>query len=307
MVANKNRKAVPILLVLLIFTAPVTISNAEECTECHEVRHGTMGDNCENCHSNTTFSDGKHIEKPFSPGFIHDSFDWEGDNADEKEPYRLEESCPVCHVSMLEHSSQTLNICEDCHVKDNIKKSKLIFLREDIDLYVPMIYSHFNGSSIDVPDQSTLGGTKSTCFGFNEETGEGSCHGVDFVNRDRTGGFFAFNAENYTAGIINRGDPYHWNGPVDFMPDTKDCVFCHIQEDSFMRKAWGDPSPLPVDKSHQNKKNEDCWDCHVNGEFRSFHGKEIERKVERQNFQNIFIIISLALIIIFIYKIRLKK
>ena len=289
---------VDIIIILFAYFMFSTVSFAEEeCTSCHEIRHGLTGNSCENCHYNTTFLNGKHIEKPFSPGFVHDSFDWEGDNANEQGPDRLNESCPACHANMIEHTSQELNICEDCHVKGQIKRSKLIFVREDIDEYVPVIYSHYNGSSIDVPDQSVLGDTKSTCFGFNTETGEGSCHAITFGNKDKSGGFFAFNT-NYTDDFFSRGDPYHWNAPTDYLPDSKDCIFCHIQEDINVRKAWGNPKPLPSDSSHSDAKNDDCQDCHVQGTFRSFHGNEIVWQAEKSNLTTILMVSLLVLAVI---------
>ncbi len=304
--ADSGKNIIIIIIIILSINFIFTRGSAEECTSCHKIRHGLLGDFCNNCHYNTTISNGKHLEKPFSPGFMHDSFDWEGDNANEKAPYRLNESCPVCHVSMLEHTSQTLNVCEDCHVKGSMKKSKLIAVRADIGNYTPRVYSHYNGSSIDVPDQSAVGGTKSSCFGYDTKTGEGSCHGVNFRKKEIAGGFFAFNARNFTGMVMNRGDPYHWNAPVDAMPDSRDCAFCHVQEDEGLRKAWGDPRPLPSDPAHLDKKNKDCFDCHVDGEFRSFHGKEIVRFVEKSPL-NIVNILLLSMIIILITVIFLWK
>jgi len=64
-----------VLILFIYFLNPTAI--AEECTSCHNIRHGLTGNSCDNCHYNTTFSNGKHIQKPFSPGFVHDSLDWE--------------------------------------------------------------------------------------------------------------------------------------------------------------------------------------------------------------------------------------
>ncbi len=255
-------------------------STDEGCTSCHKIRHGTTGNNCENCHYNTTFSNGKHPEKPFSPGFMHDSFDWEGDNANEKGADRLNESCPVCHVKMTDHTSPELNVCEDCHVKLNPELSSLANVRPDITKYIPVVYSHYTGSPINVTDQSSLGNTRSSCFGFDAATGEGSCHAVTFGNKAKAGGYFSFNT-NYTGTLFNRGDPYHWNSPVDYMPDSKNCIFCHIQENENIRKAWGAPKALPSDSQHSNVGNKDCWGCHVEGELKSFHGKEIVKTVKK--------------------------
>ena len=307
MTVSGKKICLNLTIILLAYLMIANVSIAQECTSCHEIRHGLTGNFCDNCHYNTTFSNGEHIEKPFSPGFVHDSFDWEGDNANEQGPDRLNESCPACHANMIQHTSQELNICEDCHVKGDIKKSKLIFVREDIDDYVPVIYSHYNGSSIDVPDQSVLGDTKSTCFGYDTETGEGSCHAVDYIKKDKLGGYFAFNQDNYTGGILNRGDPYHWNAPTDYLPDSKDCIFCHIQEDISVRKAWGSPRPLPSDSSHIDAKNDDCRDCHVEGDFRSFHGKELVKMVEKSNLTTIITVSLLVLLVVVIILLRKQR
>lgn len=297
-------KTIPLIMILLFSYSITSSASEEECTSCHDIRHGLTGYFCENCHYNTTFSNGKHLQKPFSPGFVHDSFDWEGDNSNEKGPDRLNESCPVCHVSMLEHTSPVLNVCEDCHVKE-LKRGKLITVRKDINNYTPRVYSHYNGSSVDVPDQSSSGKTKSSCFGYDPKTGEGSCHGVNFRKKDISGGFFAFNARNYTRGVFNRGDPYHWNAPSDVMPDSRDCVFCHIQEDTSIRKAWGNPAPLPSDQSHINKKSSDCIYCHVNGKFSSFHGKEVAIIVKKTPWN--YIIGASAILFLIIIILIVKK
>ncbi len=301
-----NRKSIYVLVLIIFIHFVIPAASAEECTSCHKIRHGLTGNLCENCHYNTSFSNGKHLQKPFSPGFIHDSFDWEGDNANEKGPDRLNESCPVCHVSMLEHTSPTLNVCEDCHVKE-IKRGKLIGVRKDISNFTPIVYSHYNGSSIDVPDQSSLGKTKSSCFGYDKTTGEGSCHGVNFMKKDLSGGFFAFNDHNYTGRVLNRGDPYHWNAPSDVMPDSKDCAFCHNQEDANIRKAWGNPVPLPVDASHNNKRSSDCINCHINGKLISFHGKEVALKVDRMPWIYFIAVPIFILAVILIYIMNKKR
>lgn len=300
-----RKRIIEIILLLFVVYFIIPVVLAEECTSCHKIRHGFTGNLCENCHYNTTISNGKHLQKPFSPGFVHDSFDWEGDNANEKGPGRLNESCPVCHVSMLEHITPMLNVCEDCHVKE-IKRGKLINVRKDIGNFTPRIYSHYNGSAIDVPDQSSMGKTRSTCFGYDPRTGEGSCHGVNFRKKEESGGFFAFNDQNYTGRVLNRGDPYHWNAPADALPDSKDCIFCHIQGDDKIRRAWGNPAPLPADASHSNKGNSDCIYCHVNGELRSFHGKELALKVDRMPWIY-FIFVPLLMLVIIVIYIMIKK
>lgn len=301
-----SRNKIIIYFILILFIFLITAYGAEDCTSCHAIRHGTTGNNCENCHYNTTISNSKHPEKPFSPGFMHDSFDWEGDNANEKGADRLNESCPICHVSMLEHTSPKLNICEDCHVKVSPAVSSLANLRPDITKYIPMVYSHYTGSPINVTAQSSLGNTKSSCFGFDKSSGEGSCHGVTYGNKAKAGGYFSFNT-NYTDTFFNGGDPYHWNAPVDYMPDSRNCVFCHLQEDGNIRKIWGNPRLLPSNSAHLNIENKDCWSCHVEGELKNFHGKEIVKIVKKSYLTSILAISLIILILIAIWLWRKQK
>ncbi|MCZ7406030.1 MAG: hypothetical protein O8C67_14030, partial [Candidatus Methanoperedens sp.] len=107
---------------------------------------------------------------------------------------------------------------------------------------------------------------------------------------------------NYTGTLFNRGDPYHWNSPVDFMPDSKNCIFCHIQENENIRKAWGNPRALPSDSQHNNIGNKDCWGCHVEGELKNFHGKEIVKTVKKPYLPYIAFSLVIAIIALWFWK-----
>lgn len=262
----------------------------EDCSSCHKVRHGDA--QCLNCHWNASMVSGKHSQKPFVPASIHSGFDWEADDSNDINLLPEQESCPACHANLKEHTAQIVNTCEGCHVEGKYLVASTILLRSDIANLTPRIYSHYSNSTISVPPQGEL----SSCFGFNTSTGEGSCHGVGFVYKNRSGGYFAFNL-NYTDVAI-RSDVYHWTASVDNLPQTYDCTFCHRQDDSAILKAWGNPKPLPSDSSHTDAKDKDCWGCHVQGEFRSFHGKEVVKMVEKSYIINILTISLLIFIII---------
>jgi len=294
---------ISVLSAVILTAVLIQVVSAEEdspgfCQKCHEIRHGFIeGKNsCSSCHYNTTVKDEKHISSPFVPGYMHDSFDWEGDNENETGFDRLNESCQACHKGGSEIQN---NLCEGCHVIGNsINNSKYNAVRKDIDQYTPKIYSHYTGSDIiSVSDQSGIGKTASSCFGFDPGTGEGTCHGVTFANKEKAGGFYAQNF-NYT-GVLGRSDPYHWNAPVDAMPDTTNCIFCHLQKDEEIRKAWGNPSLNFSNHDSTKLSNENCWDCHYDGKPRNFHSKKVEK--------NYWIFVAIASVGIVAYVIWRKK
>lgn len=285
-----------ILVTISILFAAVaflqTQAIAEECSSCHKVRHGDV--QCLNCHWNASTISGKHSQKPFVPSSIHGGFDWEADDSNETNLPPDQESCPACHANLKEHTSQIENTCEGCHVEGRYLAASTILLRSDITNLTPRIYSHYSNSTINVPPQSDV----SSCFGFNTSTGEGTCHGVGFAYKNRSGGYFAFNL-NYTYVAI-RSDIYHWTASVDNFPQSDDCTFCHRQEDAAIRKAWGNPKSLPSDSSHIDTENKDCWGCHVSGKITSFHGKEVVKVVKKSSMVYILMVSLLILIVIVI-------
>ena len=214
------------------------------------------------------------------PVYVHRTFDWEGDGVNETGFIGPDESCIACHKDLMQMvvSRDLLNVCEDCHLeggrgpfsRDNMQ------IRDDIDERTPIIHSHYNGSTnIDVSDQSgTFNGAGiSSCFGLNTQTGEGSCHGVTFAFNVSADGYFTFN-ENYT-GKLKDGDPYMWNAPVEKMPDTSDCRFCHLQKNLTIRKVWGNAGAIDPETC-TSTTNEGCWGCHAGGvEPESFHSSDV--------------------------------
>jgi hypothetical protein len=293
-----------ILIIMGILLAATVVIQAravaeEDCSSCHKVRHGDA--QCLNCHWNASMVSGKHTQKPFVPTSIHSGFDWEADDSNDTNLPPDQESCPACHVNLKEHTSQIVNTCEGCHVEGKYLVASTILLRSDVTNRTPRVYSHYSNSTISVPPQGGL----SSCFGFNTSTGEGSCHGVGFTYKDRSGGYFAFNL-NYTDVAI-RSDVYHWTTSVDNLPQSNDCTFCHRQEDAVIRKAWGNAKPLPSDSSHKDATDKDCLSCHVEGQFRSFHGKEVVRIVEKSYMANILIISLLILIVTVIFLWRKQR
>lgn len=297
-----------VILLLAIGSASVVAADDSDCFSCHnDVRHGLTGNNsCVNCHYNTSVVDGEHSEDISSPVYMHDGFDWEGDDQAEAGEAPLNESCRVCHINIMEHtiSPENVNICEDCHLDGgkfytNPPSSKY---REDIEEFIPKVYSHYPLSDlIDVQRQSDdiPGVFASSCFGYNAETGEGTCHGVTYGFRDSAGGYSAHNY-NYTDELVS-SDPYHWNSKTDLMPDTSDCGFCHLQNDPVVRKAWGDAGPINS-TACTDTENSDCWSCHVLGgeEPISFHSNNVVEFAENENIggrETLVILVAFSLII----------
>ena len=282
MISHKDNAVLYILFFLLVvlITTPYASASDSSCTSCHEnVRHSLIDEDCLNCHIDDV-ADGKHTDMAGYVQNVHEDFDWENDNEGESEEDRKSESCSVCHRSS---TVGDFNVCENCHLPDESDlfrgpSSGLITLRSDINETIVRVYAHTNFSTIYVSDQSDLGGSKSTCFGFSLITGEGICHGVQYQMKEKAGGYFAHNMSN--SGSAKRSNPYMETNTIDNLPDTSDCMFCHVQEDPSIRKAWGDAKELPAD--HKSKKSSDCWDCHVIGGKKppSFHSELVVMSTE---------------------------
>ena len=280
-----------LFMIMVMFLINTASANGSDCLSCHDdVRHGLTGNNsCVNCHYNTSLVDGQHSEDISSPVYMHDGFDWEGDNQAEAGEAPLNESCRACHINIMEHtiSPENVNICEDCHLESGkfYTNPPSFKLREHIEEVIPKVYSLYPLSDlIDVQRQAgdIPGVFASSCFGYNAQTGEGTCHGVTYGYRDSAGGYFAHNY-NYTDELVS-SDPYHWNSQTDHMPDTSDCGFCHLQKDPVVRKAWGDAGPINS-TACTGTENDECWGCHVVGgeEPVSFHSKNVVEYVENTN------------------------
>ncbi|MDF1534847.1 MAG: hypothetical protein P1P69_10170, partial [Methanosarcinaceae archaeon] len=224
MISHKDNTVLYILFFLLavLITTPYASASDSSCTSCHEnVRHSLIDEDCLNCHIDDV-ADGKHTDMIGHVQNVHEDFDWENDNEVESEVDRKSESCSVCHRSS---NVGDFNVCENCHLPDESDlfrgpSSGLITLRSGINETIVRVYAHTNFSSIYIPDQSDLGFTKSTCFGFSLITGEGTCHGVQYQMKENAGGYFAHNMSN--SGSIKRSNPYMETNTIDHLPDTSD-------------------------------------------------------------------------------------
>ncbi|MEE8167249.1 MAG: hypothetical protein V3T58_00050, partial [Candidatus Hydrothermarchaeales archaeon] len=199
-------------------------------------------------------------------------------------------------------------VCEDCHLSigggpydpydgmdaEDAEYDDYFHLREDLDPWteapafgVPMVREHIfsdYAEDINVSNQSDVyqGSTRSSCFGWNMSTGEGTCHGVAWDFNTSAGGFYAMNKE-YSGGY-NRSDPYMYNTPVDALPDTRNCIFCHNNTNVTQRKIWGNASQIlePQNTEHPGRTataNSECYNCHVEGGGTpsSFHSETLTR------------------------------
>ena len=314
MISNKDTAILYFLFLLLVILIAIPFASASDpsCTSCHEnVRHSVIDGDCQNCHIDD-ITDGKHTDLIRYVQNVHEDFDWENDNdnEEESEEERRSESCSVCHRSS---TVGDFNVCENCHLPDGSDlfrgpSSGLITLRSDINETIVRVYAHTNFSTIYVPDQSDLGGSKSTCFGFSLVTGEGTCHGVQYQMKENAGGYFAHNMSN--SGSVKRSNPYMETNTVDNLPDTSDCKFCHFQEDPLIRKAWGNAKELP--KDHDEKKSSDCWGCHVTGGKKppSFHSELVVMNAENSKLMDnlAYILVVIAFIVsIFAYVCKKQK
>ena len=187
-------------------------------------------------------------------------------------------SCPACHkslgVSGDVHSSLR-KYCLDCHMPGRSGPYSVYApagLRINPDYAAPKVYYHvanlsdnvlvynYSTDPVEVPSQSHAygGDSGSSCFGWNPDTGEGTCHGIS--NASPVDGNYAFNLP----------DNPEFDGPGPFMntvdsenlPDTTDCMYCHRQSSSAVVSAWA--NPVQTGFSHfESETNQDCYNCHV--------------------------------------------
>ena len=280
------------LIIFITGSMPIIGAAEGDCISCHTVRHGQQNETyCINCHEvydskNHTDIDGSELPYPY---FVHTGFDWKDDGTGILANMNDQEGCAACHKGIKQMSSdlEYIRTCEDCHIEGGrgpVYESTGFKARSDIDILLPKIESHYAGSlTVNVSDQSKTfsGDTKSSCFGYNTETGEGTCHGTTEYLKDKSGGYFAHTNLSRPDSIYNRyfrpSDPYQRDLTIDNMPDSTDCVFCHLQEDRTIAYAWGNASLSDIDSHIDISSNTECWDCHTLSSQKpsSFHSGEV--------------------------------
>jgi hypothetical protein len=224
---------------------------------------------------------------PPAEQYPHRDYDWEGDGdlpftpslETNKSPPQQAESCYACHYGgMFPRKGFIRKRCEDCHVVNtstgnpngpylvyDLRGGDQFILRKDYDIS-PLIVSEHLGI------RGQRKNNYSSCLDFDLETGEGTCHGISITNNKNAGGYFAFNVS--PAGQFP---------PLssEYLPDTGNCLFCHHQNDSTLRIAWGEPQQIDTPdqiKIHLNvTTNDDCYKCHVEGSNKpkNFHSASI--------------------------------
>lgn len=184
--------------------------------------------------------------------------------------------CFGCHKSMgvggAVHQAER-KYCEDCHVPGQsgpfvYYEPATLYLNFNYNITVSKAYYHVANLSsakvvykyqkpvfIESQANKTGGNGISSCFDFNSKTGEGTCHGVSSLNS--TGSYFGFNVTGSPAGQV-----YHHTVEKSYLPDSKNCLYCHAQSNPAVVKAFASPSQ--VNASHFNAvSNEQCYSCHV--------------------------------------------
>jgi hypothetical protein len=247
------------------------VSPTSNCNICHKsptnasaywanvVRHPAKSQNnsfCANCH-NTTLALDLHSPQLVKPVSIHFGFDWYND--DYLVGPNLNEACISCHGNTV----NAFRRCEDCHLENGSGSSNTGQIRPDINDTIPRVYAHTNFSTIiNVPDQSNIypgsSSYPSTCFSGNS-TGS-TCHGNPYGSKDQNGGYYATITSSYAVGA-----PYHSTDTIDKLPNTTNCIFCHKQNDTIIRNAWGNATQITEGRHnwYTGDDNSRCWRCHT--------------------------------------------
>jgi hypothetical protein len=267
---------------------------------------------CDKCH-NSTNALNLHDENIFYPFYTHYTYDWENDGIQDNgnptgQPWKFE-ACFACHGDTTGGGAR--RTCEDCHLNGSIgpfDNSGTDFnLRTDWNESIPLVWEHifinatyndttasmaYVNGTIDVEvstgNVSSLVPTSpgnrlsaSTCIGWNNNTAGGACHGVPSTNT--SDGYYAFSNKSGDINITTREYfPYLYNAPVDWLPDTGNCTYCHLGNAS-VRRQWGNISVLStltskrIHTSADNASNNQCLACHEENGTKptNFHARSV--------------------------------
>jgi hypothetical protein len=226
------------------------------------------------------------------PNLTYDrGFDWENDDYNESGAVPDgEEPCRACHgyasPGDISANIQSVKLCENCHMPNTTSlftgpnRTGSYNLRSDINSTLPSVYSHINysnitGTNLNVPSQGGTANSRTTCYSYNSTTGEGTCHAAPYFNRSNFGGYYAQYNDPYNP--VNNYDVPHWTVPIDRMPNTTNCLFCHNQPDLTVRKGWGNAIQVNSSTMFGASTNANCYACHTTTGTQpfDFHSNEV--------------------------------
>ncbi|MCZ7406029.1 MAG: cytochrome c3 family protein [Candidatus Methanoperedens sp.] len=233
---------------------------------------------CANCHNDTNATT-LHFQPLRLPWVIHGGwktgggFDWENNSATIDGA-----ACYACHGTgvpgEISANLQSVKLCENCHINVSSiftgpNRTAFYSLRSDINDTLPYVYSHTNysnitGTNVSVSSQGGTATYPTTCYAYNAVTGEGTCHAAPYFNKSNFGGYYA--QYNYPDGPGDKYDPPHWTVPIDRMPNTTNCLFCHSQSNATIRKGWGNATQVTAGNMFGNRyaiSNDSCYTCHT--------------------------------------------
>ncbi|MCL7412825.1 MAG: fibronectin type III domain-containing protein [ANME-2 cluster archaeon] len=296
--------------------------NTPNCIDCHrnvtnallwgnatQIRHpvNKSAGFCANCHGSGSSLHAGNLS--FAPEIHTAGFDWEDDGIDYYAIYppllsQDMEGCYACHngtvdfiLMGLDVNDDNSRICEECHYNNSPGPfTTKISMRSDVSNAIPRVFNHINDSTnatVVIRTNLTVSGTSqlsrpSTCFNYNNNTGNGACHGVSYEKRTDAGGYYAFNNSEISLKSSTNMSPYRYTQTIDHMPNTSDCRICHLGANASIGTLvesvyWGNPmnvtSTAPTIPAHINvdARIDDCWACHVFGGFQpvDFHDVNI--------------------------------
>jgi PGF-pre-PGF domain-containing protein len=294
------------------------IKNSTNCSLCHKspanatewyanlTRHPAKSQDCGNCHNKSTNANDTFHSQPWFysysihggidvPSLTYDrGFDWEQDDFNESNSVPSDsEPCYACHGSAnsgtIATNLQSVKLCENCHLPNTTSlftgpnRTTFYSLRSDINDTLPYVYSHINysnitGTNVSVPSQGGTATYSTTCYSYNAVTGEGTCHAAPYFNKSNFGGYYA--QYNDASVPVGKYDPPHWTVPIDRMPNTTNCLFCHNQSIETIRNGWGNAMQVNASNMFGNRyaiSNNSCYTCHTRNQSMpvDFHSNEV--------------------------------
>ncbi len=278
-----------------------------------QIRHESNVSHCTNCHGKLDSVNTLHDVYVTKETSVHYAFEFK-QGVDVTD--RLA-SCVACHgTNMSFNGTQPaglpIKICEDCHLPDGsgpYTNSGSWNLRSDLQpwsianreaLGIPIIYNHVpynNNATLNATDPDAIrvrrnlsnetGGlyqpgvlTASSCFSFNNATGNGTCHGVGYALRfnasNGSEGFFMHYPEN-DQKVQTPRSPFMDAYVTDRAPNTSQCTWCHRKDNATQRQHWARPIQITPETMYGAQETDECYNCHskTRNQAKNFHVRDL--------------------------------
>lgn len=261
----------------------------DRCVDCHkndDHHNGVFGDNCERCHTESSFNDiifdkkdhavdvfpltGKHLEE-----------DCKSCHTDNLNEIPKEATCISCHKKDEVHRMKFGSKCEDCHNTDSFKKIDENTFNHDLTGF-KIEGSH---KKLDCVECHALKGSyQEKYLTYTKDSSCIKCHSKDNPHKDEFKNENCSKCHNqyrFTPSEFTVNEHKKTDFPLDGSHQVVSCNQCHKVYDEngkINKNTW-----KPVKKGKKSKitltfkmKDKNCADCHDNPHIGQFEEYNIE-------------------------------